>query len=292
MTLVSEKQAIVNRILNFSCVDGPGNRLVIFLQGCNFKCINCHNPYTINHCDHCGDCVAGCPTQALSINDHYKVVWDENLCTHCDQCLDVCPSSSSPKVKHYTVSDVLALIRKQHFFLSGITISGGEATMQLPFIVELFKAIKADQELCHLTCFIDSNGYLPETGWQRVLPYLDGAMIDLKSWQNETHQWLVGRDNHRVIQSIRTLASASKLHELRLLHIPGKSDLDQEVDVIAALINSLPSDVKIRLNAFQHHGVVGEALLWEKCSKQQMDAFHQMLQVRVSNLIVLPSVYI
>ena len=41
---MSERQAIVSRILKFSCVDGPGNRLVLFLQGCNFNCINCHNP--------------------------------------------------------------------------------------------------------------------------------------------------------------------------------------------------------------------------------------------------------
>ena len=292
MSAVSEKQAIVSRILNFSCVDGPGNRLVIFLQGCNFNCITCHNPHTINHCDHCGDCVAGCPTQALALNQQQKVVWDESLCTQCDQCLDTCSKSSSPKVSHYTVSDVMALIRKQHLFLSGVTVSGGEATLQLPFIVELFKTIKSDAELNHLSCFIDSNGYLAESGWQRVLPYLDGAMIDLKSWQNETHQWLVGRDNHRVIQSIRLLATQDKLYELRLLHIPGKSDLDDEVDAIATLINSLPTSVIVRLNAFQHHGVVGEALSWSKCTERQIDEFHQSLNGKIANSIVVPSVYL
>lgn len=40
----TEKQAKVSRVLTFSCVDGPGNRLVLFLQGCNFDCITCHNP--------------------------------------------------------------------------------------------------------------------------------------------------------------------------------------------------------------------------------------------------------
>ena len=34
-------------IITFSSVDGPGNRFVIFLQGCNFDCISCHNPHTI-----------------------------------------------------------------------------------------------------------------------------------------------------------------------------------------------------------------------------------------------------
>ncbi len=40
-------KGIVTRILPFSSVDGPGNRSVVFLQGCNFDCLFCHNPETI-----------------------------------------------------------------------------------------------------------------------------------------------------------------------------------------------------------------------------------------------------
>ncbi|MGD8170350.1 YjjW family glycine radical enzyme activase [Vibrio sp. TRT 21S02] len=288
-----EKSAFVSRILNFSCVDGPGNRLVIFLQGCNFNCKNCHNPHTIKHCNHCGDCVSGCPSQALTVSSNgRKVMWDETKCIHCDHCIEVCAHHASPKVKRYSVGEMLQVIRKQHYFIAGITVSGGEATMQLPFIVELFRAIKVDEQLQHLTCFIDSNGYLSEQGWQKVMPYLDGAMIDLKSWQNETHQWLVGRDNHKVINSIRLLADHRKLHELRLLHIPSKSDLDMEVVQVARLINQLPQNINVRLNAFQHHGVVGEALNWPKCSELQMDTFYQSLRELISHPILLPSVYI
>ncbi|CAM3015170.1 YjjW family glycine radical enzyme activase [Vibrio neptunius] len=289
---MSERHAIVSRILKFSCVDGPGNRLVLFLQGCNFNCINCHNPHTINYCNHCGDCVAGCPENALSFDTNKKVVWDENQCTHCDQCIDVCTYRSSPKVRHYSVSEIIEMINEQKWFLSGVTISGGEATMQLPFIVELFKYIKENKALCHLTCFIDSNGYLGESGWDRVLPYLDGVMIDLKSWQEETHQWLVGRDNHKVVQSIRYLADKQKLHELRLLHIPNRSDLDKEVTEVARLINTLPDNVIVRLNAFQHHGVMGEALEWPKCTESQMLQFRDALRPLIHQYIQLPSVYV
>ncbi|NUW67634.1 YjjW family glycine radical enzyme activase [Vibrio coralliilyticus] len=289
---MNERQAIVSRILKFSCVDGPGNRLVLFLQGCNFNCINCHNPHTINYCNHCGDCVEGCPENALSFDTNRKVVWDESNCTHCDQCIDVCTHRSSPKVRHYSVSEIIDLINEQKWFISGVTISGGEATMQLPFIIELFKRIKEDKELCHLTCFIDSNGYLGESGWDKVLPYLDGAMIDLKSWQEETHHWLVGRDNHKVIHSIRYLADKQKLHELRLLHIPNRSDLDKEVTEVARLINTLPDNINVRLNAFQHHGVMGEALEWPKCTESQMLQFHDALRPLIQHHIQLPSVYV
>jgi YjjW family glycine radical enzyme activase len=287
-----EKSAFVSRILNFSCVDGPGNRLVIFLQGCNFSCITCHNPHTINHCNHCGDCVAVCPSGALTLEESGRVEWNEAKCTHCDGCLDRCDHHSSPKVLSYTVTQLVELIRKQRHFISGITMSGGEATLQLPFIIELFKAIKQDEELSHLTCFIDSNGYLSQQGWLNVLPFMDGAMIDLKSWQNETHQWLVGRDNHKVIRSIRLLAEHGKLHELRLLHVPDKSDLESEISHIATLINQLPADVDIRLNAFQHHGVIGQALSWPKCSEAQIDHLNQRLEKLVPNPISRPSVYV
>lgn len=46
-------KARINKIIDSSVVDGPGNRTVIFFQGCNFDCRYCHNPETINHCVDC-----------------------------------------------------------------------------------------------------------------------------------------------------------------------------------------------------------------------------------------------
>jgi pyruvate-formate lyase-activating enzyme len=34
-------------VVPFSWVDGPGNRFVVFTQGCPFDCLACHNPETI-----------------------------------------------------------------------------------------------------------------------------------------------------------------------------------------------------------------------------------------------------
>ncbi|CED57747.1 putative 4Fe-4S ferredoxin, iron-sulfur binding [Aliivibrio wodanis] len=287
------KTGLVSKILTFSCVDGPGNRLVIFLQGCNYDCITCHNPHTINHCDHCGNCVEPCPTDALTFDDspNKKVIWDEALCTQCDKCIDVCPSKSNPKITTYTVGKLIEFTKKHAPFLSGVTISGGEATLQLPFIIEYFKAIKSEKSLGHLTCFIDSNGSLSEQGWNKVLPYLDGAMIDLKTWQNDTHLWLVGRENHRVLHSINLLAKHDKLHEVRLLYIPNKTDLLCEIDAVSEYLKTLSENITIRLNAFQHHGVIGEALGWDKCSKAQMEEFEAKLVMRLGRSVITPSIY-
>ena len=90
--------ALVNKIIAFSCIDGPGNRTAIFFQGCNFKCTYCHNPETINKCVNCGLCVKVCPVDALNIVDK-KVTWDDKKCVACDACIRECDNLSTPKTK-------------------------------------------------------------------------------------------------------------------------------------------------------------------------------------------------
>ena len=47
---MSSKPARVADVIPFSWVDGPGNRFVVFTQGCPFDCLACHNPETIPPC--------------------------------------------------------------------------------------------------------------------------------------------------------------------------------------------------------------------------------------------------
>ena len=101
MTVKYMEKALINRIINFSNVDGPGNRMAIFVQYCPFHCLYCHNPETINLCRNCFSCVKTCPVNALSIVDN-KVLWDDKKCINCDTCIKTCKFLSSPKVKNYT----------------------------------------------------------------------------------------------------------------------------------------------------------------------------------------------
>ena len=289
------KKAIINQILPFSCVDGPGSRLVLFMQGCNYQCKNCHNPHTIGLCDACGDCITHCPQNALSLinpNNKPHIVWDSERCSQCDTCISVCPKQASPKVLHYSVEDVLGIIHSQHHFINGITVSGGEASLQLPFIVELFKAIKTSTSLAHLTCMLDTNGSLSLTGWHKLLPFLDGAMVDLKAWQQDTHRYITGRDNHAVFKSIQLLAQHQKLYEVRLLHIPSITDYEQEIEELARYLLQLGTGIRIKLNAFHHHGVVNEALMWPKCTSTDIENLAAQLAKRGLTNIVLPSTFI
>ncbi len=270
---------LVSWMIPFSCVDGPGNRLVVFLQGCNFACKNCHNPHTINRCDSCGDCLPGCPSDALSLVSG-NVEWDSLACENCDQCIDICPSDSSPMVQMMTVAQVLNQVLLAAPFLTGITVSGGEATVQLKFVRALFQEIKNRPELKHLSCLIDSNGYLPVSAWKALLPDIDGAMIDLKAMDDQLHIWLTGCSNQRVLDSIRFLDQQHKLAEVRFLAIPEITV--QETESIGDFLASLVSSPRIRVNAFSHHGAKGEAGQWRNLTGTEKQNIEQTLQRCIS----------
>ena len=288
---MSSTQATVSKILTYSVVDGPGNRLVIFLQGCNFTCAGCHNPHTIGQCNHCGECVPACHVDALSLVDG-RIAFDPLACDQCDACLDACPISANPMVREYSVAEILALAREHRPFLTGITISGGEPTMQLGFVIELFRAIKADKELAGLSCLIDSNGHLGASGWDSVLPVTDGVMLDIKGFEDSTHRALTGQQNVASLESARILNAAGKLYELRFLLIPGKTDSDAELDSLIGLVKELGDNTRVRLNAFQHHGVRGDALGWAKMTEAGVDKAVERLRAAGITNVATPAVYL
>lgn len=287
---MNNKCASVSKVIPFSCVDGPGSRLALFLQGCNLRCRNCHNPWTMGRCNNCGECVPQCPHQALSLSGG-KVVWQADVCEQCDTCLQMCPHQATPMAQTMSVDEVLHQIRKASLFIEGITVSGGEATTQLPFVVDLFTAIKADPQLQSLTCLIDSNGLLSETGWEKLLPVCDGAMLDLKAWDSARHMALTGRDNAQIKRSITLLAQWGKLTELRLLVIPGQVDYLQHIDSLAVFISQLGT-VPVRLNAFHAHGVFGEASEWASATPNDVQQLATALQQRSVDNLIFPALYL
>lgn len=284
-------QATVSKVLTFSCVDGPGNRLVLFLQGCNFACPGCHNPHTIGNCNDCGDCIPACPQEALSLIDG-RIAFDPSACDQCDLCLHACPISANPMVQHMDVTDVLALIRDNRGFLSGITVSGGEATLQLKFIIALFTAIKAAPDLAGVTCFVDSNGHLGAGSWARLLPVTDGVVLDIKAFDTDSHLALTGRGNAKSLASVRIVQAAGKLYELRYLMVPGQNDRDQDIAALIGLAQEQGDDLRVKLNAYQHHGVKGPARDWPKMPRDGIEATATRLRAAGLSKVVTPVVYL
>lgn len=273
--------------IRFSCVDGPGNRYVVFLQGCNFDCVACHNPWTINTCSSCGECLPACPAAALAFDSSGTVVWAAERCDGAERCIAVCPESSTPKARVVSVDEVLAGLREVAPFVSGLTVSGGEPTQQASFLHELFAAVKADVGLAPLTTFVDSNGSAPAQVWDRLLPVLDGAMIDLKALDPDVHLGLTGATNDAVLASIRHLAAAHRLHEVRLLLVPGRNDGADDLRRTAAWLLSVDRAVRVKVIGFRHHGARPAARAFPEATPESLDAAAAVLREEgVRDLVV------
>jgi YjjW family glycine radical enzyme activase len=246
-------RGLLNNVLPFSSVDGPGNRSVIFLQGCNLSCVYCHNPYTIGLCTHCGDCIEPCPEGALSWVDG-KVTVEWAKCTRCAICIDVCPESSTPLAETVTPEEVMDRLRPSAPFTSGVTISGGEATVQPEFLLALTTAVKNDPTFATKSILIDSNGVTPLDVWDRLAPTIDGVMLDLKAWSPEEHVKVTGKGNQEVIASAHHLAGLGLLTEIRFVLVPGWNDAEESIAAMAEWL--APLAVPLKLIGVRHHGVV------------------------------------
>jgi len=247
------EKALISKIINFSNVDGPGNRLVIFFQGCLFKCLYCHNPETINLCLNCGECVKYCPKKALKIIDK-KVIWDDKSCVNCDTCIKVCKHLSSPKVKYYFVEELVEHIKKVRPFIRGITVSGGECTNYKDFILELFKEVKK----LGLTCLLDSNGCYDYKNMQDLIEISDGVMLDVKSYNNDFHKEIIGKSNEVVISNLNYLLNKNKLEEVRTVILPNEDDNNYfTVDNVSKIIKD---KTRYKLIKYRYFGVRKEGV--------------------------------
>ncbi len=252
---MNSTRGLVTDTIEFSNVDGPGNRFVVFMQGCTFNCIACHNPYTINACIDCGECIPACPTGALSLTDGGRMRWNADVCQGGDACVAACPHDSTPKARSQRVAELLGQIRRAAPFLSGITVSGGEATAQATFLAELFDAVKSDPATARLTCFVDSNGDADPATWQQLRPTMDGAMIDLKCFDPLIHVRMTGSTNRRVLDSIRLLHDWGQLYEVRLLMLPGINDDDELLARTADWLATIDANMRLKVIGFRRHGV-------------------------------------
>ena len=254
------KRAPVNKIIPFSNVDGPGNRTAIFFQGCSFDCLFCHNPETIHLCCDCGLCVEKCPAGALRRDGKGQVRWDSGLCVQCDTCIRLCPHDASPRVRWMSVEDVMDEIRRAAPYTDGITVSGGECTLQNEFLIELFTEARKIGK----TCLIDSNGSFAFEADPRILAVCDGVMLDVKAAGQAWSRRLTAHSPQIVLQNMDYLLGAGKLHEVRTVIFPDRDRENEEtVRHVAARIGDECGYKLIRYRPFgvreRYRPLLGEA---------------------------------
>ena len=236
--------------------DGAGLRTTVFLKGCPLRCGWCHNPDTLSFekelafyrhkCAACGSCVTVCPTGA--INEAFAV--DADKCVRCGRCADVCPASAKELYGVQWDSCALAdkVLADRDFFRGGggVTLSGGECLSQIDFAEALAKCFFEEG----ISVDIDTCGFVPFGSFERIIPYTDEFLYDLKAIDPQVHKRCTGQDNGLILENLRRLDARGCKIEIRYPYVPGYND--GECEKIGQFLAGLEHNRRIKVLGY--HG--------------------------------------
>ncbi|MFX1551014.1 MAG: glycyl-radical enzyme activating protein [Promethearchaeota archaeon] len=244
------KEGFIFNIQRYSIHDGPGIRTTVFLKGCPLKCKWCSNPESINpypeiflrkeRCDKCGRCLDVCGPKAIAF-DNETIQINRTQCNFCMKCVEVCDLNVINSIgKKVTLNEVVSEVMQDELFYNnsggGVTISGGEPLFQLEFTLNLLKEFK--KKSLHTT--IDTTGYAKSEDFDKILPYTDLLLFDVKHLNSEFHQKETGVPNEKILKNLESCLKKKKKVWIRIPVIPGFNDSNQYMNELAQFLSKKP----------------------------------------------------
>lgn len=267
-TTTSEPTGLVLEIQRMSTEDGPGLRTTVFLKGCSLACRWCHNPESISaypevqwvgsRCIGCGTCIQVCTRSALSRTSR-GIALDRQRCNGCGDCVEACPTTAMERLGTlWSASSLAAELAKDDAYFrrsgGGITISGGEPSLQTPFA----RAVMSDLRERSIHVAIDTCGHVGKRALLDLAEEADLLLYDLKLMDPDSHKRLTGHDNRRILHNLELLAHHPRRQSgeldlwIRTPIIPGDTDTPQNIRAIAAFLLTLPGISRWELCAFNN----------------------------------------
>lgn len=197
-----DDRGLIFDIKRDSSEDGPGIRTTVFFKGCPLSCIWCQNP-------------------------EGKKFLPE-------------PDVHGKRIgTWYSVEELMyRLLQDKPFFMStggGVTLSGGEATLQMDFAGKLLQALK--REGIHTA--LETGGFFRyESFKKKMLPWLDLIYFDIKLIDEADSKQYTGRSNKRILGNFSRLLSDAEIPVIpRIPLIPGITTTKENLTGIAAFLN-------------------------------------------------------
>jgi glycyl-radical enzyme activating protein len=225
---------VISNIQHFSVGDGPGIRTTVFFQGCNLRCLWCHNPETIprlpvllfykNLCTNCGSCTRVCPSGAHELLNA-EHIFNLSSCRASGKCTETCPSGALKlSGKTMTLEEVFENICEDIEFYKatggGVTFSGGEPLLQADFCVSL-----AEKCTSHgISVIIDTAGNVSYSEFEKLLPYKVHFFYDLKAATEEDYRTKTGGSFMLTVINLAKLVYDGAQVTVRIPIIPGFND--------------------------------------------------------------------
>jgi pyruvate formate lyase activating enzyme len=212
----------------------PPSSYTVFLAGCNFKCINCQN-WTISCFPDIHRGVRG-------------FVEPEELAAECVERLDSFEGS---------------LINADRIFFSG-----GAADVHLPYVEDVVRLARGLRPATMVN--FDTNGFLTEDSFERVLDLATSVTFDIKAFDDEVHRAVTGAPVAPVLRNAERIGRGDpeKLWEYRILVIPEITD--GQVPALCEFIGAIDRSLPVCFLAFRPNYVLdghpgAGAALMERC---------------------------
>jgi len=267
---------VVFNIQRFSTHDGPGIRTTVFFKGCPLSCQWCANPESISgspqlmvrdiKCTGCGACIEVCPEQAITLNTELKRHINWGQCTQCFNCVDACLYGALTVIgETWTPDSIVEEVEKDRIFYKnsggGVTISGGEPLLQHNFLKETLEHLKKNN--LHIT--LDTTGFTSQTVLNKILPFVDLVLFDIKHLDPEAHHAFTGVENETILENAGYISNHVNTW-FRIPLIQGINDSQDHISLVTDLAKKLGVE-KISLLPF-HEGGTSK---WRQLGLQRPD---------------------
>ncbi|MHA2269884.1 MAG: glycyl-radical enzyme activating protein [Promethearchaeota archaeon] len=256
------RKGFIYDLQRFAIHDGPGIRTLVYMKGCPLKCLWCSSPHTQKpkieimqneiDCRKCGKCVEVCPVHVISISEDNEIIINRELCTLCGQCVETCPNQALKLLGYYlTPEELFQEVNKDSPFYrrskGGVTVGGGEPTMQLDFVTAFLKRCK--QVYIHTA--IETCGYVKWENMENLLRYIDLVYIDIKHMDTTIHKELTGVSNELILENAKKISEIKPMI-IRIPVIPNFNDSDDNIIATAKFAHELGENLK-RIDLLPYH---------------------------------------
>ncbi|MBI4832624.1 MAG: glycyl-radical enzyme activating protein [Candidatus Lindowbacteria bacterium] len=245
---MDNNKATIFDIQRYSVHDGPGIRTLVFFKGCPLRCKWCQNPESLDRepeiaffagkCIGCGECAKVCPKGAIVYDGPKRI--ERSLCDRCGKCAEICYAEALTVIgKKYDVRALLDVIERDRPFYEqsggGVTVSGGEPTIQFDLLLEFLRAAKE----AGLSTVIETCGVFAWSKFKSLLRYLDLIYFDLKIIAEDDHKRLTGASNKKILANARKLVESGQKVVFRVPLVPGMTATERNVSDIITFLGEL-----------------------------------------------------
>ncbi|AEF16126.1 pyruvate formate-lyase activating enzyme [Thermoanaerobacterium xylanolyticum LX-11] len=133
----------------------------------------------------------------------------------------------------------------------GVTLTGGEPTLQPEFCEDLFKKLKAS----FIHTALDTSGYVDIDKVKELVKYTDLFLLDIKHIDDEGHKKLTGVSNRKTLEFAKYISDEGKKMWIRHVIVPGITDDMEEIKKLADFVSSLKNVDRVEILPYHKMGV-------------------------------------